>query len=216
MFICAPNSQGLAHSASFAPLLCGAPQKTWPCFASIGGLALRHGSSAVLVDSTIADCRASNSFGGGVLARDANVTLEGGSRIERCWSRMGGGALLAKDSNVALLNGSVIGESYSNSQGGGLHLGSGCTQSATPNAHTPLACSQPLQASPASLGPMGARRIAGWDMSCLPGGAAHSLGLVGSQVLHDKARAKIASVDDASCDRQLQRRLYCRRRLLSR
>ena len=73
-----------------------------------------------------------------------------------------------------------------------------------------------LTASPASLGPMGARRIAGWDMSYLPGGAAHSLGLVGSQVLHDKARAKIASVDDASCDRQLQRRLYCRRRLLSR
>ena len=137
MFICAPNSQGLAHSASFAPLLCGAPQKTWPCFASTGGLALRHGSSAVLVDSTIADCRASNSFGGGVLARDANVTLEGGSRIERCWSRMGGGALLARDSNVALLNGSVIGESYSNTQGGGLHLSSGCTQSATPRAHTP-------------------------------------------------------------------------------
>ena len=136
MFICAPNSQGLAHSASFAPLLCGAPQKTWPCFASIGGLALRHGSSAVLVDSTIADCRASNSFGGGVLARDANVTLEGGCRIERCWSRMGGGALLARDSNVALLNGSVISESYSNSQGGGLHLGSGCTQSATPRTHT--------------------------------------------------------------------------------
>ena len=158
------RAQGLAHSASFAPLLCGAPQKTWPCFASTGGLALRHGSSAVLVDSTIADCRASNSFGGGVLARDANVTLEGGSRIERCWSRMGGGALLARDSNVALLNGSVISESYSNSQGGGLHLGSGCTQSATPNAHTPLACSQPLQASPASLGPMGARRIAGWDV----------------------------------------------------
>ena len=37
----------------------------------------------MLVDSTIADCRASNSFGGGVLARDANVPLEGGSRIER-------------------------------------------------------------------------------------------------------------------------------------
>ena len=112
---------------------------------SAGGLALRHGSSAVLVDSTIADCRASNSFGGGVIARDANLTLEGGSRIERCWSRGGGGALLAKDSNVALLNGSVIGESYSNVMGGGLHLGSGCTQSATPRAHTPPACSQPPQ-----------------------------------------------------------------------
>ena len=113
---------------------------------SAGGLALRHGSSAVLVDSTIADCRASNSFGGGVIARAANLTLEGGSRIERCWSRGGGGALLAKDSNVALLNGSVIGESYSNVMGGGLHLGSGCTQSATPRTHnTPRACSQPPQ-----------------------------------------------------------------------
>ena len=81
-----------------------------------------------------------------VMARDANLTLEGGSRIERCWSRMGGGALLAKDSNVALLNGSVIGESYSNVMGGGLHIGSGCTQLATPRTHnTPLACSQPPQ-----------------------------------------------------------------------
>ena len=100
---------------------------------SIGGLALRHGSSAVLVDSTIADCRASDSFGGGLLARDANVTLEGGSRIERCYARFLGGAMLGANSNVALLNGSVISESYSNLQAGGLHLGSGCTQLAPPH-----------------------------------------------------------------------------------
>ena len=87
----------------------------------------------MLVDSTIADCRASNSFGGGLLARDANVTLEGGSRIERCFARLGGGALLARDSNVALLNGTIISESYSNLQAGGLHLGSGCTQLAPPH-----------------------------------------------------------------------------------
>ena len=162
MFICAPSSQRLAYSASLCALTLWSAAKDLALFCeSAGGLALRHGSSAVLVDSTIADCRASNSFGGGVIARDANLTLEGGSRIERCWSRMGGGALLARDSNVALLNGSVISESYSNSQGGGLHLGSGCTQSATPNAHTPLACSQPLQASPASLGPMG-HELSAW------------------------------------------------------
>ena len=89
-----------------------------------------RGSSAVLVDSTIADCTATNSFGGGLLAREANVTLEGGSRIERCYAQFLGGAMLAADSNVALLNGSVISESYSNLMGGGLHLGSGCTQSA--------------------------------------------------------------------------------------
>ena len=84
----------------------------------------------MLVDSTIADCRASDSFGGGLLARDANVTLEGGSRIERCYAQVLGGAMLAVKCNVALLNGSVISESYSNLMGGGLHLGSGCTQSA--------------------------------------------------------------------------------------
>ena len=145
MFICAPSSQRLAYSASLCALTLWSAAKDLALFCeSAGGLALRHGSSAVLVDSTIADCRASNSFGGGVIARDANLTLEGGSRIERCWSRGGGGALLAKDSNVALLNGSVIGESYSNVMGGGLHRGSGCTQSATPRTHsTPRACSQP-------------------------------------------------------------------------
>ena len=116
---------------------------------SIGGLALRYGSSAVLVDSTIADCRASNSFGGGLLARDANLTLKGGSRIERCFARLGGGALGARDSNVMLLNGTIINESSTNLWGGGLHLGSGCTQSATPRASA-------YTASPASLGPVGA------------------------------------------------------------
>ena len=86
----------------------------------------------MLVDSTIADCRASNSFGGGLLARDANVTLEGGSRIERCYAHALGGAMLAVNSKVALLNGSVISESYANLQAGGLHIGSGCTQLTPP------------------------------------------------------------------------------------
>ena len=153
-----------------------------------------RGSSAVLVDSTIADCTATNSFGGGLLAREANVTLEGGSRIERCFARLGGGALLARDSNVALLNGTIISESSTNLFGGGLHLGSGCTQSATPRAHnTPL-----LTASPASLGPVGARDVAGtravsaWQPCPV-------FALCDSQVL----RLVIAGVDDASCDRQL-------------
>ena len=87
----------------------------------------------MLVDSTIADCRASDSFGGGLLARDSNVTLEGGSRIERCYAQMLGGAMLADKCNVALLNGSVISESYADLQAGGLHLGSGCTQLAPPH-----------------------------------------------------------------------------------
>ena len=95
-------------------------------------MAVLRGSSAVLVESTIADCTASNSHGGGLLARDANVTLERGSRIERCYAHALGGAMLAVNSKVALLNGSVISESYSNLMGGGLHLGSGCTQSAPP------------------------------------------------------------------------------------
>lgn len=86
----------------------------------------------MLVKSTIADCTASNSFGGGLLARDANVKLEGGSRIERCYAHVLGGAMLAVNSNVALLNGSVISESYADFMGGGLHLNYGCTQSAPP------------------------------------------------------------------------------------
>ena len=86
----------------------------------------------MLVDSTIADCTATNSFGGGLLAREANVTLEGGSRIERCYAQMLGGAMLADKCNVALLNGSVISESYADLQAGGLHIGSGCTQLTPP------------------------------------------------------------------------------------
>ena len=86
----------------------------------------------MLVDSTIADCTASNSFGGGLLALEANVTLEGGSRIERCYAQMLGGAMLADKCNVALLNGSVISESYADLQAGGLHIGSGCTQLTPP------------------------------------------------------------------------------------
>ena len=129
MFICAPG-QRLRHSTPSPPLNLDAAKE--PCFASIGGLAVLRGSSAVLVESTIADCTASNSFGGGLLALEANVTLEGGSRIERCYAHALGGAMLAVNSKVALLNGSAISESYANVMGGGLHLGFGCTQSAPP------------------------------------------------------------------------------------
>ena len=78
-------------------------------------------ASVVLVESVIVDCAASGDSGGGLQAYRANVTLKGGSRIERCYARMGGGALLAGYSDVALLDGSVL-SGCSGWGGGGMFL----------------------------------------------------------------------------------------------
>ena len=70
---------------------------------------MMSGTSALLVDSTISDCAAVPSYGGGMLIEFANVTLRRGSYITRCNAYRGGG-MLAASSDVALLDGSVISE----------------------------------------------------------------------------------------------------------
>jgi len=61
------------------------------CFASIGGIAVKTGASAVLVESAVMDCESTFATGGGVFAYDgANVTLQG-ARIERCRAIYAGG-----------------------------------------------------------------------------------------------------------------------------
>ena len=61
------------------------------CFTSIGGIAVKTGASAVLVESAVMDCESTSYIGGGVFAYDdANVTLQG-ARIERCHAIYGGG-----------------------------------------------------------------------------------------------------------------------------
>ena len=52
---------------------------------------MRFGASAVLVESTIADCETRDSRGGGAYVEQANLTLQGGSRVERCLAWYGGG-----------------------------------------------------------------------------------------------------------------------------
>jgi len=59
--------------------------------ASIGGIAVKTGASAVLVESAVMDCESTFATGGGVFAYDgANVTLQG-ARIERCRAIYAGG-----------------------------------------------------------------------------------------------------------------------------
>ena len=96
-----------------------------PRFEHTGGVAVRAYASAVLVGITIADCAADDSCGGGLWADRANVTLRGGSRIERCTTGGDGGGVLAYDnSKVALLEGSVLSSCHAGPAafGGGLHL----------------------------------------------------------------------------------------------
>ena len=78
---------------------------------------MRFGASAVLVESTIADCATRDSRGGGVFVDQANVTLQGGSRVERCLAHAGGG-IYAWEADVALLEGSVLSECHTNGLGG--------------------------------------------------------------------------------------------------
>ena len=80
---------------------------------------MRFGASAVLVESTIADCATRDSRGGGAYVEQANLTLQGGSRVERCLARWGGGAA-AWEADVALLEGSVLSECHAISSAGGL------------------------------------------------------------------------------------------------
>ena len=85
-------------------------------FANPGGLAVLEGARAVLQDSTIADCAAD--CGGGVGAsHHANVTLQGGTRIERCNAIYGGGFVTYFGSHVEM-EGSVIGECHASTSGG--------------------------------------------------------------------------------------------------
>ena len=79
---------------------------------------MRFGASAVLVESTIADCATRDSRGGGAYVDQANLTLQGGSRVERCLADYGGG-LLAWEADVALLD-SVMSECHAVVGVGGL------------------------------------------------------------------------------------------------
>ena len=80
---------------------------------------MRFGASAMLVESTIADCATRDSRGGGAFVEQANLTLQGGSRVERCLADYGGG-LFAWEGDVALLEGSVLSECHANTRAGGL------------------------------------------------------------------------------------------------
>ena len=80
---------------------------------------MRFGASAVLVESTIADCETRNSRGGGAYVDQANLTLQGGSRVERCLAEQGGG-LYVWEAEIALLEGSVLSECHATNYGGGL------------------------------------------------------------------------------------------------
>lgn len=78
---------------------------------------MRFGASAVLVESTIADCETRGSRGGGAYVDQANLTLQGGSRVERCLADWGGG-LSAFEADIALLEGSVLSECRASFAGG--------------------------------------------------------------------------------------------------
>ena len=78
---------------------------------------MRFGASAVLVESTIADCETRDSLGGGAYVEQANLTLQGGSRVERCLAEQGGG-LYVWEAEIALLEGSVLSECHTNGMGG--------------------------------------------------------------------------------------------------
>ena len=88
---------------------------------------MRFGASAVLVESTIADCQTRDSRGGGAHVEQANLTLQGDSRVERCLADWGGG-LSAFEADIALLQGSVLSECRA-SFGGGL-CAARCTRGA--------------------------------------------------------------------------------------
>ena len=97
---------------------------------------MTEAASAVLVESTIADC--TGITGGGLYAVDqANVTLKGGSRVERCTAVRGGG-IQGFDGDVAILEGTVISECHAR-YGCGMHPGQLHTVPA-PHASRGFAC----------------------------------------------------------------------------
>ena len=79
---------------------------------------MRFGASAVLVESTIADCETRDSRGGGAYVDQANLTLQGGSRVERCLAEQGGGLCAWEEAEIALLEGSVLSECRASFAGG--------------------------------------------------------------------------------------------------
>ena len=112
----------LCHSPCPEPPLEYAP----PCFTRIGGLDLKSGTSTLLADSTISDCTANATFGGGILAdRGSNLTLTNGSRVHRCESYRGGGLYAYHESHVQLLDGSMLSENVA-CIGAGMCSGLGC------------------------------------------------------------------------------------------
>ena len=124
----APHNAHSAHSASLlTPSAARSPRTLSPiqsCFVFAGGLAVYSGASALLVGSTLADCRG-GLRGGGLRAMDANVTLKGGSRVQRCHSISGGG-LSGRHCSMGLLGGSIITECTAES-GSGMRAGRGRT-----------------------------------------------------------------------------------------
>ena len=97
-----------------------------PCFTRIGGLDLKPGTSALLADSTVSDCAANATFGGGILARQgSNLTLTNGSRVHRCEAYRGGGVFGYHETHLNLLDGSMLSENVA-CIGAGMCSGLGC------------------------------------------------------------------------------------------
>ena len=97
------------------------------CYTSTGGIAVRAGASATLVDITAADCAADDCGGGfSYVDEGANLTFKGG-RVERCRSTRGG-AVLGLRANVAMLEGNAFSDCRATYLGGGLYCWRGRTE----------------------------------------------------------------------------------------
>ena len=113
----------IIHNAS-APILVEAAlqREKGSKLTDTGALSVRSGARAMLVGTTIADCQALGDYsaGGGINAYShANVTLQGGSRIERCRAVKWGGGMVVYDGAYAeLLEGSIVSECSSRTTGG--------------------------------------------------------------------------------------------------
>ena len=68
------------------------------------------GTSAVMVDSTITNCAANRTIGGGIWADRANLTLTGGSHVRHCDAYRGGGVFGSRECDLRLLGGSTLSE----------------------------------------------------------------------------------------------------------
>ena len=128
---------------------------------------MRFGASAVLVESTIADCETRDSRGGGAYVDQANLTLQGGSRVERCLAGWGGG-LAAFEAEIALLEGSVLSECRA-SFGGGL-CAARCTRGArlVPTHTVAGACLLRRAQGRPSTSSLLAWRVPSYSRACCP------------------------------------------------